>query len=194
MVNNSRSTRDLAVYDAMSTHQSAAAHVPFQSFAAFGIGEDNQPKSSLWAVLDDRMRGRWRPALMVGLILSIVLALAGYLTGAPAYRSAGAIRVAQQVPAVLKTTEIHTRPDADRFRATQVQLIKSPRVLEQAMQDDEVKKLNSPVVPRTVKDVKANLTVTPNRESELIYVEFESQDPTVAQTVTNAVLPYYSEI
>lgn len=160
----------------------------------FAPPDDSQSGPSLWTMLDDRMRGRWKWAILGGAALGVTLALVGYFSTIPMYRSMGAVRVVPQVPIVLRDMPEHTLPDPDRFRSTQVQMIKSDRVIDEALKDEELTRLEWSQRPDVKKAVKSYLEAERDRDSELIYVWFECEDPLVAQAVTNAVLRSYYEI
>ena len=56
----------------------------------------------LWSLIDDRLRGRWRPAIALGLLLGALFAAAGYLWTKPKYESTGLIRIAPNISPVLR--------------------------------------------------------------------------------------------
>lgn len=186
---------ELARYESRSARRigpaSAITPLPPSPFGGF---DDGKPEASIWEMVDDRMRGRWRWAIVLGLLLGGALAVAGYFSAEPVFRSVGAIRVIEQAPVLLHDLPEHRQPNADRFRSTQVQLIRNPRVIEQALRDPDVAKTNLAMGERAAKIVQDNLDVERDRESELIYVAYEAADPVTAQAVTNAVINAYYEI
>jgi Mrp family chromosome partitioning ATPase/capsular polysaccharide biosynthesis protein len=186
---------DLARHELSAARRVQPAHAMMQAPSSpFGGFDDGQPDASIWEMVDDRMRGRWRTAIVVGALLAGALATAGYFSAEPVYRSMGAVRVSDQVPVLLHETDLHTQHNPDRFRATQVQLIRNPRVIEEALRDDDVGKTELADTENAAKFVQDNLKVEPHRESELIYVAFEAENPVTAQIVTNAVLNAYYKI
>ena len=191
-----RMSSELALYESMPTRASRQADVRSLGLPAsiLGEGESAEQGTSLWTVLDDRMRGRWRWACILGLGLATALGAIGYFTATPMYRSVGAVRITPQVPAVLRQTELHEQRYYEQFRTTQIRLIKNDRVLERALTDEELSKMPWTRTPGVVRQMKENLTVESDRDSLLIFVWYESPDPTVAQAVTNAVLKAYFEI
>ena len=160
----------------------------------FGGFDDGKPEASIWEMVDDRMRGRWRMAIVIGMLLAAGLATAGFFSAEPVYRSMGAVRVIEQAPVLLHDLSEHRPHNPDRFRLTQVQLIRNPRVIDEALRDAEVAKTNLAKQNGAAKEVLDNLSVEPHRESELIYVAYEARDPMTAQAVTNAVLNAYYKI
>src|SRR5687767_9711848 len=61
-----------------------SARVGDDMTGGFGGGFGGDEKSeSLWALVDNRMRGRWKWATLIGLGLAAVLALIGLLTAVP---------------------------------------------------------------------------------------------------------------
>jgi hypothetical protein len=80
------------------------------------------------------------------------------------------------------------------FVQTQVQLIRSRRVLENAMNDDALRALDWSKQEDAPERLEEGLVVDSGRNSELIFVRFEDETPVVAQTVVNAVIGSYDEI
>ena len=58
---------------------------------------DQQPsdseRTSLWSLIANRLRGRWRAAILLGFLLGAGLGAAGYLLTVPKYQSVGIIRI-----------------------------------------------------------------------------------------------------
>ena len=119
----------------------------------------------LWALINDRLQGRWIPAILVGVSLGLFLGFAGYQVTIPLYQSTGLIRIAPRISPILRdTVETGTVPLYENFVRTQARLITSRRVLERAIE-------MLPEQPSfTVARLRRGLTVKPDRGSELITV------------------------
>ena len=90
----------------------------------------------LWALINDRLQGRWIPAILVGVSLGLLLGFAGYQVTIPLYQSTGLIRIAPRISPILRDiVETGTVPLYDNFVRTQARLITSQRVLERAIAD-----------------------------------------------------------
>src|SRR5687768_4659306 len=69
------------------------------------------PEQSPIAMIDDRMRGRWRYAIPLGLILGLGFAAAGYKTAPVRFTSTGTIHVAPSgSPIMFQTPETGSVP------------------------------------------------------------------------------------
>ncbi|MCA9291667.1 MAG: AAA family ATPase [Phycisphaerales bacterium] len=167
---------------------------PFSDEIA-GDEERLDARESLWVVVDDRLRGRWRRMIIVGLVLAAALAFGGFASTVPSYRSTGAIHVAPRLPVTL--TPIPETGELDHFVsfvATQVQLIRSRRVFEHALEDETLKDTDWGRDPRALERLEEDIDVTSDRNSELIFVAFEADSPKIAQIVVNAVIGAYEDI
>ena len=159
-------------------------------------GSAHQVESpSLWVVINDRLCGRWRLTLILGAILSAILAFAGYLSTSPKFVSTAAIRVAPRLRVTL--TPIHETGRLDHFSAfvaTQEQLIRSRRILETAVKDEQFKRISWAKGPDALVELDRHLEVESDRHSELIYVRVEAGSPQLSQSAVNAVVRSYYDI
>jgi len=164
--------------------------MPMGAFGPMGGGAE-PPSQSLFQIIDDRMRGRWLYVFLLGILLAGVAATLGYMSAEPMYISNGTIEVQREVRFIYRKLDDLTgvTGDYDRFVATQVEYIKSLTVLGEAAQDAKVKALG--ISKGMLKD---GLHVEPDRRSQLIYVEFEAEDPRVAEASVNAVLDAYYKV
>ena len=161
----------------------------------FNSGPTPGDAPSLWAVTNDRLRGRWRLTFIIGAILSAILACAGYLSTGPKYVSTAAIRVAPRLRVTLTPIQETGRLDHfSAFVATQEQLIRSRRVLETAVKDEQFKHTAWGKGPDALLELDRHLEVDSDRHSELIYVRVEADSPQLAQSAVNAVVKSYYDI
>ena len=154
-----------------------------------------EERSSLWSMVDDRLRGRWRAAIVVSLLLATVFSLAGYRRSTPEYLSGGLIRIAPSISPILRDTpETGVLPLYRNFVETHVRLIQSRSVLERALRSDTLADLPWAQSPNAVQRLGRGLSVTADRGSELIAVQFRDHQPDVAQAAVNAVLAAYDDL
>lgn len=148
-----------------------------------------------WRLVHDRLRGRWRAALVSALVLAPILALAGYLAAPRRFTSEGRIHVRSSGRAILRPTE-ETRllPNYEALLHTQALLVATPRVIDAALDDPAVAALPFAGTDGARERILENLSAEPERRSELIAVGYESADPDEAQTVVNAVLRAFETI
>ena len=150
--------------------------------------------ASLWSLIDDRLRGRWKAAIVVGFVLGTVFGIAGYLFTTPKYESAGLIRIAPNISPILRNTpETGLMPLYHNFVKTQVQLIRSQLVLERALEDETLSALPWTQQPSALRRLTKGLMVQADRGSELITVRFRAESAEVAHAAVNAVIKAYDE-
>src|SRR5262245_36737478 len=128
-----------------------------------GGGAAGARHQSLFTTIDDRMRGRWKPAVMLGLVLSVVLGLLGYNSAEPLYTSTGAIRIVTNTPVVRAATPEGIRTPAEV--ATQIEYIKGDRVLRHALDDPQLKPLPFAAFRGALGTMKNGLEVKPRGDS-----------------------------
>lgn len=164
---------------------------------AAGPSSDAGQGESAFAVLDDRLRGRWRIAIVLGVLLGAAAGVAGYLFSPVLYSSQGVVHVAPEGTRVLFQTEENERLfQFDTTLRTKASRIGSDVVILDAVQD--LRRLTSPpaVVQSddAVERIKERLTVTAERGSEFIVVTFDDESPTDAERVVNAILDAFDVI
>src|SRR4029453_8993635 len=132
-----------------------------------GAMDSGQHGQSLWSLIDDRMRGRGKWAILLGLGLSLVLGGLGYFTGPTMFESVGLVRISPQ-PGIVETVtpeiDSYTK-NYDRNVATQMQYMKSQRCLQQALQDEELAKQPFTTGGGAIKVIRDGLHVAQTRES-----------------------------
>jgi len=154
-----------------------------------------QHNQSLWELLDDRLRGRWTYMLIIGAVLAGILAFVGYRSDEPTFESEGVIRVVPEQIGLLgdQIAGVGNRsPESER--ATTALLVRSRRVLELALKDEQLAALPFAKEPNAIAKIEDSLAVTADRTSELIFITYSSESPEHAQIVTNAVLHAYYNI
>ena len=150
---------------------------------------------SLWAVVDNRLRGHWRFAFAAGIVVGTLLGIAAYFSTVPKYQSAGFIRVAPIISPILQATpETGLLPLYQSFVQTQAQFLASRRVLDKALEDDTLASLPWAQQPNALRLLERQLLVQTERGTELIGVRFTSASPEVSQAVVNAVIRSYDEL
>ncbi len=167
---------------------------PLLGSARDGVSADGD-RRTLWSLVDDRLRGRWKRTVVLGLVLGGLFGGAGYLSTAPMYQSIGFIRIAPKISPVLReTTETGLMPLYHNFVQTQARLIGSRRVLERALADETLSSLPWAQHPDALGRLENGLTVQSDRSSELITVQFGANSAPVAQAAVDAVIKAYDEL
>ncbi len=146
-------------------------------------------------VIDDRLGGRWRIAVGLGILLGAVLGVLGYLAAPVWYQSSGSIHVAPTGTAILReTSDTEAMRGYSGMIVTQAILLNSPSVIDEALKDPEVQSLEIAQGPGARERIMSRLSAEAVRGSELINVSFESQSPETAYHVVNAVLLAYNRL
>ena len=143
-------------------------------------------------VMHGLLRGRYAIAITLAVIGIVAGGLAGYRIKTPAYRSTGMIRVKPIIDRILyKNEDNGVLPMFDAFVETQMALITSQRVIDQAMQADEWKALGRGLTPDAVAEFTESVEAVRPRGSEMIFVNFSDEDPKAAMAGTKAVVGAY---
>ncbi len=138
------------------------------------------------------MRGRWRMATILAVILGVTFGAVGYLVlTKPLYRSTGIIRVDPNLDRLIFNTENQALKSYDSFVGSQVALISAPRIVELALAHESWTSLNRPNSAAEAAKFYKALTVDHPRNTELIYVYFQDTDRTAAQAGAKAVVDSY---
>jgi polysaccharide biosynthesis transport protein len=152
-------------------------------------------QQNLWKLVTDRMSGRWKYAVPLGMLLAGALAIGGYLSTGPKYESSGIIRVAPRiVPIMHETAETGILPFYTQFVQSQAQLMTSHRVLDRAVQSLDLAELPWESRDEALREIRRSVSARANRQSELISITFEADSARVAQAVVNAVITAYDDL
>lgn len=156
---------------------------------------DDDAQQGLWTMVNDRLTGRWKFAIPLGIVLAGVLGYLGYHSTEPKYESSGMIRVAPMiVPIMRETAETGVMPFYSSFVQTQARLISSPRVVQRAIQRMDLTQTPWSNQAQATREIQRNLSVRADRQSELIMVTFQADRPEIAQTVVNEVTRAFDEL
>ncbi|MCC6795755.1 MAG: hypothetical protein IT366_11615 [Candidatus Hydrogenedentes bacterium] len=145
------------------------------------------------------LRGRYLLATVLGVFLGGMGAAVGYFAIQPEYASETIIRVAPVLPKVLYENEQNAMmPMFDSFIQTQISLVKSRRVVEEAIGSETWKNAGGKASLEDIVEFMKNITVTSPKGSQLIFVSCENKIPKLAQaaakSLVDAYLILYSEI
>jgi Mrp family chromosome partitioning ATPase/uncharacterized protein involved in exopolysaccharide biosynthesis len=163
-------------------------------FPGFPGGDAGEKQGeSLWRMVDDRLRGRWKWMVLIALVGALLLGGLGYKSAVPLYVSQGAIEVTPKAQSIRGPIEESVIPNYAPFRDTQVHHIRSQRVLERALQDEKLSQLPWAQQGNALGNLKSGLKVEADPRTHLIWVSFESTNPVVAMTAVNAVMKAYDE-
>jgi Mrp family chromosome partitioning ATPase len=142
------------------------------------------------------MRGRWLWAIVLGLIGAAGGGAAGWqLAGEPNFRSTGQIHILPVVPKVMYNLEDKGNVLAN-FVQSQVEVMKSRRVIDLAMQSDFWKAAGG---TRTEEDIiefmrPDRLSIRRSESGEMIYVSFTHPNAKRAEGAVKAIVNSYKTI
>jgi Mrp family chromosome partitioning ATPase/uncharacterized protein involved in exopolysaccharide biosynthesis len=149
---------------------------------------------SLMALIDDRLRGRWKYMIILGAILAVAFTLLGWRSTMPLFRSVANVQVITDGTWVLDPIADVVKRDTGKFKTTQMELISSRRVLEEALRSETMQSLSWVNDPNAVEQIEDGLIIESSRNSDLIAIAFEAGDADTAMITTNAVLHAYADI
>jgi len=153
-----------------------------------------EPQSA-FALINDRLRGRLKYAISLGLLLGAALGYAGYRFAPVKYISSGNIHVASSGTAILRETpETAILQRYEGYRRTQELLVTSPRVLDRVQRDDEFKNLAIAGDANIDRILQKCVETTAEFNTELITVTFEADDAHTARVGVDAVLRAYEAL
>ena len=154
-------------------------------------GEDAPPASPLLQV-HRLLRGRYWLAIVLAAVLGGAGAAAGYRLAVPTYESVGMIRIRPSVPRVLYDSEQNNvMPMFDAFVDSQASLLRSRRVVDLALRNDEWQALRPGMAPDDVAALEQGLNVENRRGTQILYVRYTAEEPDVAAAGAKAVIDAY---
>ncbi len=137
------------------------------------------------------MRGRYHWAIILSIILGGTGAVIGLRSGKRTFQSSGIIRVMPIIPKIMYAVDEKGQiPAFDAFVDAQVALIKSQRVLDEAMEDKDFVGFDKS--DYGIVQFKNSLDV--NRQGDMIFVTATNLEPHVAMASVNAVISAYTKV
>ena len=147
------------------------------------------------ARLHSLLRDRYIWACVLGLTFAAIGGVVGYRHVMLLYRSDGWINIKPRVNRIMyKSEESAVMPLFREFVASQAQLMRSPRVIEKAMEDDKWKALGRPLNPGSREQFERSLSVGGERGSHIVRVAYTDSDSSAAQVAVQSVIKAYMKI
>ncbi len=132
-------------------------------------------------------RGRYWIIVPLALLAAVPAAWLGYHAMPPVYEAGGVIRVHSKLPKLIYDVD-ENQPLSDSYVATQADLIKVPRVLERAAQNENLLAAGWPAPPEGVALLQGKLRISNPRNTENIHVTIEDESPERAYRAIQAVM------
>ncbi len=142
------------------------------------------------------LRGRYRYAVPLAILLAIPMGIAGFFALPPTYESTGTVRVIPKLPQIMpgELPEAAVPPLFDSFVATQSALLGGSRVIEAAAGSDALRKAGWPAGDAGILALREAISVRSPKNSQIIVVTVSHAQPNLAKEAVNAVLTSYETI
>ena len=153
----------------------------------------DQPENPLKLIVN-RLHGRWRIVISVGLALSVAMSWAGYFLTPLKYKSSSVLVVESSLSALVEETiETAGIKEFSAFVLEKAQQVRDAQVFLAAFENPELKVFEEarPDFRETVYD---EINVENPRRSSLVIISLEDADPDFAASAVNAVVGAYREI
>lgn len=147
------------------------------------------------ALVWQSIRQWWYFSIPLGLILGALAMAATWGFVGKKYEAAAWLRIdSGQSPMVVAGLRQDAPVGGDRFVRTQVELIRSPAVLKEVVERPEIASM--PEIYKMedkAKDLRAELKIASENDSDLFSVRFQSPNPNNAAAIVNAVLEEFRD-
>lgn len=158
------------------------------------MAQEEAPGSPVAMVLD-RLHGRWKWFVLVGILLGPALAAAAWIFTPVSYVSSGIIAVERQIETkVLETPEGEAMVDFPGYVIEQTMLLRSDRVVAAAVSDDRMRPFETKYGARVPEMVADGLDVTPQKGTGYIAVTVQSVDPLFSKVAVDALMDAYMRV
>lgn len=137
------------------------------------------------------LRGRYHWALILGLILAICGALAGYFSQGDVYRSISTIGISPVAEGIFKDDYDSISRNYDSWIERQLAIIGGPNVLEPAMNSDEWQSAAVGPYRADTTLFASGLGLNHKRGQQVIEIYYEAAIPELAQVGVNAITKAY---
>ncbi|MCC7389722.1 MAG: AAA family ATPase [Phycisphaerales bacterium] len=167
----------------------------FEFDDSFGAPAESGQHTNPLLLVHRCLRGRYPVAAGLGLLLAIPCAVVGFMAMPPVYTSTGVVNIAPTQPHILYETELNERMSSfDSFVQSQANHLRSQRILEAAVGNEELKGAGWPGYPEGLRLLQRSAEVQVPRGSQDIFLRVTHEDPRLARAAANAVLNEYSTI
>ncbi|MFG0257225.1 MAG: polysaccharide biosynthesis tyrosine autokinase [Phycisphaerales bacterium JB043] len=158
------------------------------------FAQDESTPNPLW-IVHRALRGRYKYAIALAIVLSIPAALGTYKIIPVKYASIGLVEVQPEFHQTLyQIPENERLQDVNEFTNTQIDYLTNSRVRQLAAQNEKLLEAGWPGGQEGVLAIQESLLVFSPRRSRMIRVQVEHVDPMLAQHCVNAVLDAYVEL
>ena len=150
---------------------------------------------NLWALLNDRMHGRWKWAISAGGVLGLSLAVVGFRMAVVSYSARGLVQVESELPTlVMQTPETRNLTNFAGFMGSQAELMRDTRVVVDALKSDQLQAHLAALGEDPQAALQRGLSVQVIGGTNLIAVQYSAEDRRLAQAAVNSVIEAYFRI
>jgi len=136
------------------------------------------------------LKRHWKWSVPMGLILGLLAAGILYLAFPLQYGAKATLLMRAEKQQFL--FEVQRSSSYSEFMNTQLALMRSPAVIDKALEDTEVAKLPIILKQKNKRDwLQKRLSVRPEGRSEIVTVGIETDDPNASELIVNAVVDVY---
>lgn len=160
-----------------------------------GASADDTQAAGAVTLLHRRLRGRYPIAITLAALFGAVGGGGGYKSTVPLYTSEAIIRIQPTIKRTLYTTEeAEIPPLFESFVASQATLLESPRVIAQALEEQDLIASGWPQAPEGIVQLRRALSISYKRGSQVILVRVTTKQAKHSQMAANAVIDAYYEL
>ena len=135
------------------------------------------------------LRGREKLAIFLGVCGALVGLAVGWLSQKPQWISEGVIWIKPIIPSLMNSDKV--MPFYTYYVQTQTEILKSPRILDRAVQSDDWKATGLGANSDSTTLLKQNLQVNYGKNSQYIRVTYTDSSDRVAQAAVRSVIQAY---
>ncbi len=134
----------------------------------------------------------WYVALPTACVLALISAAILMVNFTPVYRSTAVLKIASYTPYIAYSSDEERAADPEEFTETQIELLRSPLVMEQVLASNQITELPEVASQeRPVSWLSSCVRVSQVGNSELYYVHFDGPDPDNSALLANSILDEY---
>ncbi len=148
-----------------------------------------------WRIVHRSLRGRYRLAMTIVLAGGVVGAAVGALMGKQLYSATGQIRIAADLPPVMRATD-QNQPMAmfDGFILAQRDVMTSPETIQAAMKHDAWRAVQRTHDTPSGGEFARSLKVESRLRSDHLRVTFTNKDPEVAAAAVRSIIAAFEQV
>jgi len=167
----------------------------FQPTSIHSANTHDPHQGNLFASIHRSLRGRYLWAVILAVVLGACGAIGGYKIAHPLYTSNAYIQIHPKLSSVLYEIEETRRIDMfDSVASAEASFVQSGRVLEQAVENEDLLNGGWPAGIDGVEKLQDELNVARRRGEQIITLGITDVDPRLAMLAVNAILKAYTDL